>query len=1099
VTSRSVNRLLAWCVWLGFWAFVIVAQGQSVGGTINGRVSDQRGTSIPNVLIEVIETATGFVRSTRASTEGYYQSPYLPLGWYRVKASASGFVADEAAVRIDIAGAKNVNFALHVAGGKFDVTVVATVDSVQTDTASHRFAVDENVIDERPNPGRHILSLLDQIPGFQSGSYAGVENPVLSSGTVAVYNGSGSRATVFQTDGVSNDDSSESIMRQPMNISSIRQVVVLTSLYPAEFGRSGGAVVLVQTKSGTNSWHGDAYEFLQNDQLNSNSFFNNALGRSDASTLIAPRTIYRRNQYGYTIGGPLIKDRLFIFHSFEQSRMVQHGTIRRFIFLPSDRIQIGSCRLCVNPAEHPNVDQDVRFLQSILDRFPKQIPNATSVCDRCYVETKRSRSSNQDYSGKIDWLPHSRDTAAIRYQYSRQRAFPGELIPGEAETQNHRQASLGVTDTHVFAPWLLGEFRFGLGLRTTLVDVSGGNTTPIIRISNPSAYTTTLLGSAGAYPIHRRQTAYQYVFNLSAVRGRHMLKTGTDVRRQHLDDFADNFSRGRWTFGPTGVLGAPNRFEGYENFLRGYATGFAKGFGNFYTANRMFEINSYVLDDWRVTPALTVNLGFRHEWVTAPREVRERIVYGYGGFAGYEPRIGFAWAPRRVSRFWSRVAGEPGSFSLRGGFGLFHNRIFQSIFSQGGASLRSAPPYGVYRSFDPTFHVADPSQGFAYSPAVDPGQIDITTIAPDLRMPTVQQYNLTYDRQWGKTTTISIAFVRTRGIGLLQHSLLNRARFPQVNPRTGILYDKIDPDLGNINPPAGFISLANTRSLQRRPDPHYGHVFRVHNGAWSYYNGLQVSARKQYSRGLQYQLTYAFSKTMDTGSDYTAGYAVTEFASAASLRGLSDFHQQHRLTVNYSYDFPSPSRAHRWRRALFRTWTIAGTNTFASGNPFTVVAGYDVNADGWNNDRPLLVDNSVFGRSVDDARQDPQTGLQRSTLQLPASAFYPNADTPYNTRSFDPGGSGAGSIGRNTFFGAGMRTWDLALMRTVWIREALKLRIRVEAYNVTNTPRFAFPVRDLQNPSFGRILTAYNPQNFVGSSRSDDATRMIQFSARLVF
>ena len=178
----------------------------------------------------------------------------------------------------------------------------------------------------------------------------------------------------------------------------------------------------------------------------------------------------------------------------------------------------------------------------------------------------------------------------------------------------------------------------------------------------------TTLGSSGAFPIHRYQTDFQYVYNLAQVRGKHTWKAGTDIRRSHLDDLADNYGRGWWTFAATGVVGAASRYEGWENFLRGYVTDFQRGYGNFTTYNRLLEVNNYAMDDFKVSPSFTLNLGVRYERVQAPSEVNGKVKYDFGDFNGYQPRFGFAWAPKFAPHT-----------VLRGGFGLYHNRIFQSV------------------------------------------------------------------------------------------------------------------------------------------------------------------------------------------------------------------------------------------------------------------------------------------------------------------------------------------------------------------------------------------------------------------------------------
>ena len=1075
------------------------AFGQTVTGTLEGHVRDLSGAVVPAAQIEAINTENGLKRATVTNQDGFYQLTFLPVGEYRVTADRSGFAKVSRAALVELNSARAIDFDLKPSTVATEVTVAAEIPLIDVTRGDVKSTIDARMIEDRPLSSRNFLSLVEMFAGFQtSSSYSGVNNPTLSSGSYVSFNGTGSRSAAFQIDGVNNDDSSEGSNRQNVNVSSIREFQVLTNAYSAEFGRAGGAVVLVQTKSGTNRFHGDVYEYFQNEKLNANAYFNNSFGLKTDGTPVAPRAPYRRNQFGYTVGGPLVRNKLFLFNTFEQTRLIQYNTFTRFIFRPTDKLQVGDCRLCLKPEEHPNLQADMAFLQGILDRFPKTAPNNPAACANCYTETKPASYPDQDYSGKLDWSATSRDTFALRYHYSRQKRKPFAVIDGESAYQNNRQQNVGLTATHMFSPTTWGEFRFGLGLRTTLVDISTGNNTPVVRINNPTAYTTTTLGSAGQFPINRFQSDYQFVYNISHVRGRHVIRTGIDYRRQHLDDLADNYSRGWWTFAATGTVGAANRYEGWENFLRGYISSFQKGYGNFTTYNRLGDYNQYVMDDFKVKPNFTLNLGYRWEVVLKPTERDGRTEYGYGTFwRGLEPRFGFAWAPKPGPGFWRKITGDPGRSAVRGGYGIFHNRVFQSVFSQGGASLRSQPPYGVFRAFDPGFEVADPSLGFVYSPNYNPGRIGIARTDPGLRMPNVQQLHFTLERQLPGQISVSIGYNRNRAIGLMQNQSLNRARFPIVSPNDGVLYDKIDPDPGNTAPAPGFISLAQPRTNLRRPDPRYSTITVFHNSGWSYYNALRLELRKRLSRGLHFLVNYSFSKTIDTGSDVTAGVTVTEFGSAKSLRGLSDFHQAHRTNINAAYELPWLKRA-RGARGLLGGWTVSSNMTMATANPFNVTTGYDYNADGVANDRPLLLDASLFGRSVDNARRDAN-GRQFSVQQLPLSGFFPTVFTPATQRPFDPGGSGGGSLGRNTFFAQGLFNIDFGLYKHFAVREGHRLTFRAELYGATNTPHFAFPTRTTSSQAFGAISSSYNPFNYVGASRSDASARVIQLALRYVF
>ncbi len=1076
-----------------FSLFILLAAGQTVTGTLECRVTDASGGVVPGAEIKIINNDTGLERSLKTSHEGYAQLNFLPLGQYTITAGAPGFGRQSRTAGVELNTSKMLAFQLSPSTVTTEVTVSDEAPLLDTARGEIVNNVDAKTIEDRPIASRNFLSLVEMIPGFQSsGGFGGVNNPTQSSGSYVSFNGTGSRSAAFQIDGVNNDDSSEGQNRQNVNLSAIKEFQVLSNSFSAEFGRSGGAVVLVQTKSGTNKIHGDLYEYLQNEKLNANSFFGNASGRTATDALVSPRAPYRRNQFGYTVGGPIIKNKLFLFHSFEQTRLIQYNTYTRYFFMSDHPLQVGTCRLCVNPADHPNLQQDMKFLQSIIDRFPKEQPNNLNLCDHCFTAQRTASYPDQDYSGRLDYILSQRDTATVRDQYSRQKRTPQALIVGETAYQNNRQQNVGFTETHMFTPTTWGEFRFGLGLRTTMVDIGGdaGNSTPIVRINNPTAYSVTTLGSSGAFPIHRYQTDFQYVYNLSHVRGKHTIKAGTDIRRSHLDDLADNYGRGWWTFAATGVLGTAGRYEGWENFLRGYVTDFQRGYGNFTTYNRLLEFNNYLTDDIKVADNFTLNLGVRYERVQAPSEVDGKVKYEFNDFNGIQPRFGFAWVPKKIRHT-----------VLRGGFGLYHNRIFQSVFSQNNISLRSLPPYGAYFDFsNPTFGVGDPSGGYVWDPVTyKAGRISMARVDPGLSMPAIQQYHLTLDRQFQNRWRVSLGYARTRGIGLLQNQISNRAKFPITSPQDGITYDKIDPNLGNTNPAPGYISLAQPRTNQRRPDTRYTTVYLIGNSSWSYYNAMRVSIAQRAWKGVAANISYSWSKSLDTGSDLTQGNPIVEYGPLSSNRGLSDFDQRHRLNLNVTWDMPFLRRQQGILGKALGGWTLTTNQTYASGNPFTVSAGYDLNADGVTNDRPMLLDPSLFGKSIDNPRTNPATGQQYSVEALPLSGFFPNVSTPTYSRPWNPGGTGQGSIGRNTFFGQGLFNVDFGLYKAFRVREGQRLIFRAEAYGVTNTPHFSFPTASVLSQSFGRITGTYNPFNFVGASRSDASARLIQFALRYAF
>ena len=411
----------------------------------------------------------------------------------------------------------------------------------------------------------------------------------------------------------------------------------------------------------------------------------------------------------------------------------------------------------------------------------------------------------------------------MRYQYSRQIRRSGRVIFGDNfGINNNRQYNIGLTATHVFSPRQTGEFRFGFGNRATLQDVVDGNEIPTIRFAS-TLYTSadgipgTVIGTSTNVPINRRQRDLQFVYNHSIVLSRHTLKAGMDLRRSALDDLSGDRSRGFWTFSTLDSLASIRGQQGYtgwENFLRGFVTGFQEGFGNSLSENRYNETNLYFQDDYRLAPGFTLNLGIRWEGAGSPREIKDRFQYGFSGdYNNFEPRIGFAWSPRAQTPWLQKITGGPGQFVLRGGYGLFHSRVFQSIFSQNQLSIRTQPPNGFARDFSGLCQteISDPSCGFVFTPgtaslstaslaggvAVKGGELQSTLLIPDrdFHLPYVQQWNFALGRNLPKNMAIEVTYNGNRGIGNPFFDSINDARFPIVSPLVSV-----DVDGGNFQP-----------------------------------------------------------------------------------------------------------------------------------------------------------------------------------------------------------------------------------------------------------------------------------------------------------
>lgn len=1089
--SSLIRRILCGLILCSLSAF-----SQTVTGTLEGRVTDPAGAVVPAVQVKVREISTGTARSSETNAEGLFQIPYLPLGTYEVSVEISGFQAQTARATIELNKTTVLNLNLAVAGTQQAITVSDAAPVVDVTSGQIRRSINEELIETIPIAGRDFRQLFRIIPGFQTNPTAGQDNFTLSSGSSASFNGTGTRSATFQTDGIANDDNSENQNRQSVNISTIKEFQVLTNNFTAEFGRGAGAVVLVQTKSGTNSYHGEAYWMTTNSALNARSYFANAAGsRIDANgnrVPNVPTTSAKTHRPGGVFGGPILKDKLFFFGSHERF-WAPGSTTATVSLIPAE---FRSPR--VDPSL-PDAAARRSWIQSIIDRYPNVAPNNTVTNPYGYTAAVDRTNENQDTTARVDYNISERDILYGRYQYGAALIQTGEIVRGTNAKQDHVFQNAGMTWTHVFSPRWSGEGRVGFGRRNMLVGLVDGENVPIVSFAG--ANTPTNIGNAGQYPLARVQNDFQYVYNVATQLGKHNVRFGTDTRRIQLNENIEQTHRGQWSFRADGP------YSTWENFARGVVQTYQQGFGPKYNGYRTTEVNLYIQDQYRVTPNLSLDLGARFEYVGKPTEVNNLVDLVYGADKYIEPRFGFAYSPDWQDGFLGKLSGGQGSLVVRGGYGIFHGRIFQSIFAQGGVTVRFNPPQGATVTLsNPDMSVASPLGGYVFTPGPPTGQVTLVQPDPNLHNPYTQQWNLTIERALPWQSGLSISYLGNRGIGFIQYDARNRAQFPVTSTVplsyagtnfTGTLFDKIDPNLFNANPAPGFISLSQPRTQQRRPDGRYGAIFGISNNAWTYYNALQTLWNKRLSQGLSAQVSYTWSKNIDTGSEATfvgggdTNFLISERLGARGNRGPSRLDQPQRFVASYTYQFPFGKGQSGLIGHMIGGWEMNGIVTVGSGNPVTVVLGYDLNGDGIGADRPYLSDPSVLFRSIDNARVNPATGRQFAMDQVPTSAFFPDA-AAVASRNYPylPGTGAVGSLGRNTFRLHNQRNFDIVFVKNTKLfgkDRGHELQFRAEMYNFFNRVQFGTPNLTLLdvsvpgyriNPNFGQITGLNNsPRN----------------------
>jgi outer membrane receptor protein involved in Fe transport len=1076
-----------------------LSTAQTVTGTLQGTVSDTKGAVVPGAEVVIRNMETGQERTVQTNSEGSYIAAFLPLGRYTVTAASTGFskVAQEN-IEITLNQTRVINFTLNPSTVTEAVVVTADAAPINSTNAEIKGSLNAQEILEKPtlNQGS-FLTLAETFSGFQENPTGGQNNPTASSGSSVNFNGTGTRGTTFQINGVNNDDSSENQNRQGASLSTIKEFQVITNNFSAEFGRGYGAVVLVQTKSGTNNVHGDVYWYHNDSALNAT---NNAFAPG------VKKGVTRRNQFGFTSGFPVIENRLFTFVSLDHTENSGANNFNRDVFTLAERDPANWFKQ--TPANDTPANR--AFIKSVIDRFANAVPNDPAAGPRVFRSQQGFDFPARDYSGRLDWNPRSADNIFARWQYTRQKFLADDIIKGERADQNHKQQNFGLNWIHMFSPRSIGEFRYGLGLRTTLVNIAAGNDTPIIRFFNPTPVTNqSTIGNAGNFPIQRYQTDNQFVYNFTTDFDTHNLHFGTDIRRQQLDDLADNFSRGFYS-STVATCNGINYINGFNQFINGCTPNFQKGYGPFFLENRINEGNFYGEDNWKVRPNLVLNLGLRYEYVSAPREAAGRINYGFSDDKdNWEPRLGFAWSPNFREGFMHRVFGSLGDSSFRGGYGIFHGRLFQSIFSQGGATVRFNPPNAFFYNqsglatsiFNPV-NLVDPTNGFVFVPGPQTTRHTVTLIDPGLEMPYTQQWNFTFERQMPFSSALRVSYTGNRGIGLLKYSLDNLPLHDPVNGvlvanhpnnpanlrgkvirlasdavcagTTGTTAAPFTPQCPVVVPIGEFeYSFRVPRTNERRPNGLYGTNLDVSNAAWSYYHAMQLEWTKRLSRNLNFQAAYTWSKAIDTTSEATAvgaGDTNQNGNDARAGRALSRFHTPHRFTVYGTYRLPFFTGDKGFLGQAFGGWQFSAVAKFSKGTPFTVTTtALDLNFDSFAESRPVLLDPTILGRSV----SLPAT----STISLPRSAF----------RGLTIADSNAVLVGRNTFFSDGVKNIDFGIAKIFsmpW--EGHKVTLRADMFNAFNHVQYGIPSASLANTNFGAITGAavqYAPRNIQVSLR----------------
>lgn len=1068
------------------------AKSQDPDGAIEGSLRDKSESRVGSAHITARNLDTGFTKETVAGVDGLFRLSLLPIGRYSLSVEASGFATlQESPITVNVSQTVRIQLQLTLATLSSAVTIAAEAQDLDTSTNTLGGVVTGRELVDLPLNGRNFtqLGLLQTGAAALTSGLIQAGGPLRQGQTYSV-NGARPEQNMYRIDGAQNVNRMDGGYALRIPVDAIAEFRILTQTAPPEYGGTAGATTTVVTRSGSNQFHGALYEFFRNDKLDARNFFSR-----DVEPL-------KQSQFGGTAGGPVRRDRLFLFAYYEGFRNRQGITTSATV--PSAQQRAGNfsgiggplINFAAGGTVFPNNQIPASAINpvalNVLGLYP-----LGNISPNLYRTTVVGANNYDQAGARLDFNASVRDQFFARYSWSggydyNPVSVRGTPLPGFPTRDNTKTDFAEISNTHVFKPSLTNSaritflrylFDFDLRLNQTPPSALGFNLPAGAAASQGPPFFNILgyspVGGAITGPRNSTQNSFEEQENLSWIRGSHSAKFGAEFVRTQINMFQ-------------GI--APNSFfifasnfptnDAIANLLLGAPVTFYQGLGDFHRGLRVWNLGLYAQDEWRLSSRLTFNYGLRYERVNPITEIADRLngflpgvqskinpaaptgllfPHDPGIAAGiapgdnaFMPRIGFAWDPK-----------GDGKWSIRVSYGLFYDQ-FQNgpgAASQGPVSSLPAAQFNQFSGAGLNF--ANPYSGHTVPAAnsfVSPSTV--FALDPLARAPYAHNWNF--------------------GI---QHSLLNNYRLEAryVGSKGTHLPRNIEANPAVFGPGATSQNADQRRVYAGCPSSGgactFSTIAELANITNSTYEAAQVSISRRYASGFSFNVSWWYSKTLDYLSSLNlAGASSQPLAGANDLaqnpfdlaaeHGPSLFDAKYRFVASGSWEPSIPKDSPHAARRLLDGWQLNFIATHNSPTSFTVYDSTNVSLQA--NSPPI----SGIPASRPNLIGDPNNGPHTVEQWLSASAFQ-RLDPVAQAGQF-------GNAGRNIARGPAFTDVDLSLIRSFKLKEFMRLQVRLESFNIANHANLGLPVGDLNSPNFGRIL-------------SSGAPRLIQFALKLTY